>query len=183
VATNLAIDQARRRGAREHPAARAGDTGRPERGGPGDGIEAVQASVDLHRALKALPDAAVPEDPDDTEGSEDQVIGCSDALEQQRFGIELGAPLGDRDVFDGVGSEPKLVHRLAELVDVTAVPDGWTTDAPLPVGSSGWQQTFQARPASPTATSCSRSPMVSDPPPTTDHRTGCRRCASPRTSS
>jgi RNA polymerase sigma-70 factor (sigma-E family) len=55
VATNLAIDQARRR-AREHPAGRAGDAeGTDAAEGPGDGIEAVQASVDLHRALKALP--------------------------------------------------------------------------------------------------------------------------------
>jgi len=52
VATNLAIDQARRR-VREHPEGRAGDAEGP--GGPGDGIEAVQASIDLHRALKALP--------------------------------------------------------------------------------------------------------------------------------
>ena len=49
VATNLAIDQTRRR-AREH---QAGQAGRAEL--PADGIESVQASVDLHRALKALP--------------------------------------------------------------------------------------------------------------------------------
>jgi RNA polymerase sigma-70 factor (sigma-E family) len=46
VATNLAIDQIRRRG-REHPAAHPGTVP--------DGIEAVQVNVDLHRALKALP--------------------------------------------------------------------------------------------------------------------------------
>lgn len=46
VATNLAIDQTRRR-ARERRVAHHGTTP--------DGIESVQASVDLHRALKALP--------------------------------------------------------------------------------------------------------------------------------
>jgi RNA polymerase sigma factor (sigma-70 family) len=46
VATNLAIDQTRRHARERRMAARATTA---------DGIESVQASVDLHRALKALP--------------------------------------------------------------------------------------------------------------------------------
>jgi hypothetical protein len=95
--------------------------------------EVVETGESVTVGFDELPDVAVPR------GDE---VACTDALEPQRFEIELEASLGDRDVFDGVGSTPKQVHRLAELVDVTAVPDGWTTDGPLAVGPTGWQQTF-----------------------------------------
>jgi hypothetical protein len=71
-------------------------------------------------------------------------VACVAMEQPQRFDIDLGATLGDREVFDGVSPEPKKVHRLAELVEVTAVPEGWSTDDPVIAGvdSNGWQQTF-----------------------------------------
>jgi len=108
--------------------------------GPGDHpcnqnfeYEVVETGESVTVGFEELPDVAVPP------GDE---VGCARIFMAQRFEIELGAPLGDRDVYDGVGPEPKTVHRLAALVDVTAVPDGWTTDGPLAVGPTGWNQTF-----------------------------------------
>jgi hypothetical protein len=73
-------------------------------------------------------------------------VGCPDVSEPQRFDIELSAPLGERQVYNGVRREPQTVHRLAELVDVTTVPDGWTAEEPTIAGSQEngwyWQQTF-----------------------------------------
>ena len=71
-------------------------------------------------------------------------VACITLAQPQRFDIDLSAPLGDRQVYDGVGPEPQTVHRLAELVDVTTVPDGWTAEEPEISGveGDGWQQTF-----------------------------------------
>jgi hypothetical protein len=71
--------------------------------------------------------------------------GCEEMLAPQRFDVELTAPLGEREVYDGVESEPRVVHHLAELVEVTQLPDGWVAQEPAPgVGHSGegWQQMF-----------------------------------------
>jgi hypothetical protein len=56
--------------------------------------------------------------------------GCDDVLRPQRFDIELAAPLGDRAVYDGVRPDPQVVHRLADVVEVTTVPDGWAAEGP-----------------------------------------------------
>jgi len=69
---------------------------------------------------------------------------CDDMLDPQTFEVALDAPLGTRAVFDGVRPQPQLVHRLAEAIEVTHVPDGFTAEVPLITeGEAGtWQQLF-----------------------------------------
>jgi hypothetical protein len=66
-------------------------------------------------------------------------VACTATDEPQRFDVDLEAPFGEREVYDGVRPEPQIVHRLAELVDVTTVPDGWTAEEPsIADGKEHW---------------------------------------------
>jgi len=67
---------------------------------------------------------------------------CSDMLEPTTIEVALDEPLGTREAFDGVHAQPQPVHRLGDLVDVTDVPEGWTSDVAVTT-EHGWQQTFQ----------------------------------------
>jgi hypothetical protein len=110
---------------------------------PGDGpcdqnfdYEVVETGESVTVGFEELPAPASSNDP--------ARVACTDMLQPQRFDIDLSAPLGDREVYDGVRPEPKKLHRLAELVDVTTVPNGWTAEEPAIAGveENGWQQTF-----------------------------------------
>jgi hypothetical protein len=110
--------------------------------GPGDGPcnqnfthEVVATDRSVTVAFDEQPTAPVPDGED---------VGCADVFAPQRFDIDLDAPLGDREVFDGVRPEPQLVHRLGELVEVTTTPDGFTPREPSIVeGEAGrWSQQF-----------------------------------------
>jgi hypothetical protein len=79
--------------------------------------------------------------PPPVEGEE---VVCTDMLDPQTFEVELAAPLGDRTLHDGVRPEALVVHHLAEVVEVTHLPDGFTAEGPGIGGveQNGWQQTF-----------------------------------------
>lgn len=72
---------------------------------------------------------------------------CVDTFQPQTFQIRLDAPLGDRPVYDGVQRQPRTIHRLGDLVQVTGLPDGWAPERAAPLdfadGTSGWQQDFR----------------------------------------
>ncbi|MDY7101460.1 MAG: PEP-CTERM sorting domain-containing protein, partial [Actinomycetota bacterium] len=83
-------------------------------------------------------------------------IACKAMAEPQTFEFTLSEPLGDRLLFDGLSDTPQIVHRKAELLDLTYLPvelegaevyglpcnDGY----PCGIGSgdhAGWQQTVR----------------------------------------
>lgn len=69
---------------------------------------------------------------------------CTDILEPQVASVSLDVVLGDRALYDGIRPEPRPVHRLAEVVEVGDVPDGFTNQEPqFTEGQPGaWQQMF-----------------------------------------
>lgn len=75
---------------------------------------------------------------------EDEDIACNASVESQRVEVQLDAPLGDREVYDGVQPEPRPVDRAVETVDVTVVPDGWTAVGMAIAGveDDTWEQAF-----------------------------------------
>lgn len=68
-------------------------------------------------------------------------VVCPDMAVPKSIEVELGAPLGDREVFDAIHAEPQPVHRASDLVDVTDVPAGWSGAWQVTPGH-GWQNTF-----------------------------------------
>jgi hypothetical protein len=77
-------------------------------------------------------------------GDDVDAYACPAMAVPQRFEIDLGAPLGDRQVLDGVRPERQVVHRKAELVEATVLPDGFTAEEPFITEGDPywWQQTF-----------------------------------------
>jgi hypothetical protein len=103
--------------------------------------QVVETDQSVTIELERLPTPR--DDPDDLpEGSDG--FACTAMEQSQALEVTLDAPLGDREVFDGVQSEPQAVHRRAELVDVTYVPDGFTAQEPIITDDveNGWSQLF-----------------------------------------
>ncbi len=84
-----------------------------------------------------LKDATAPEDT--------TPMACKAVLVPAVVKIPLNEPLGDRAVFDGVRPKARTVLRLAELVQVTYVPAGFTTNPDdIPSKDTNVQQTYNA---------------------------------------
>lgn len=86
-----------------------------------------------------LKDATAPEEADAA------ARVCEEMYTPTVVRVPLDEPLGDRAVFDGVRTKARTVLRLADLVQVTYVPAGFTTNPDdIAAGDSNVQQTYKA---------------------------------------
>ena len=70
---------------------------------------------------------------------------CAGDSTPQHFTVPLRAPLGDRQLYDGVQRDPRPVYREAELITVPVLPEGFERGFVDPLPPDGWQQFYEHR--------------------------------------